>query len=92
MPVRIIIADDHAVFRSGLRAFLEKEEDFEIENAEVCFQECEEEEEEVSDEEIENAEVYFQGIVKEKVKAEGSRYVSVPGKRYVSVPGKRYSK
>ena len=30
MPIRIIIADDHAVFRSGLRAFLEKEKDFEI--------------------------------------------------------------
>ena len=30
MPIRIIIADDHAVFRSGLRAFLEKEGDFKI--------------------------------------------------------------
>ncbi len=28
MPIRIHIADDHAVFRSGLRAFLEKEDDF----------------------------------------------------------------
>ncbi len=30
MPIRILIADDHAVFRSGLRALLEKEEDFEV--------------------------------------------------------------
>jgi len=30
MPIRLLIADDHAVFRSGLRALLEKEEDFEI--------------------------------------------------------------
>ena len=30
MPIKIIIADDHAVFRSGLRALLEKEDDFEI--------------------------------------------------------------
>lgn len=30
MSIRILIADDHAVFRSGLRALLEKEEDFEI--------------------------------------------------------------
>ena len=27
MPIRILIADDHAVFRSGLRALLEKESD-----------------------------------------------------------------
>ena len=30
MPIRILIADDHAVFRSGLRALLENEPDFEI--------------------------------------------------------------
>jgi two-component system response regulator NreC len=30
MSVRIMIADDHAVFRSGLRALLEKESDFEV--------------------------------------------------------------
>jgi DNA-binding NarL/FixJ family response regulator len=30
VPIRILIADDHAVFRSGLRALLEKEEDFQI--------------------------------------------------------------
>ena len=30
MPIRILIADDHAVFRSGLRALLEKEEDFQV--------------------------------------------------------------
>lgn len=30
MPVRIVIADDHAVFRSGLRALLEKETDMEV--------------------------------------------------------------
>lgn len=30
MSVRIVIADDHAVFRSGLRALLEKESDFEV--------------------------------------------------------------
>ena len=30
MPIRIIIADDHAVFRSALRVLLEKEADFEI--------------------------------------------------------------
>lgn len=30
MAIRIFIADDHAVFRSGLRALLEKEDDFEI--------------------------------------------------------------
>lgn len=30
MSIRIVIADDHAVFRSGLRALLEKESDFEI--------------------------------------------------------------
>lgn len=27
MPIRILIADDHAVFRSGLKALLEKEDD-----------------------------------------------------------------
>lgn len=30
MSVKIIIADDHAVFRSGLRALLEKEADFKV--------------------------------------------------------------
>lgn len=30
MSTRIFIADDHAIFRSGLRAFLEKEENFEV--------------------------------------------------------------
>ena len=30
MPIRIIIADDHAMFRSGIHAFLEKEDDFKI--------------------------------------------------------------
>ncbi len=30
MSVRIVIADDHAVFRSGLKALLEKESDFEV--------------------------------------------------------------
>lgn len=30
MPIRILIADDHAVFRSGLRALLEKERDLEV--------------------------------------------------------------
>lgn len=30
MPIRILIADDHAVFRSGLKALLEKEPDFEV--------------------------------------------------------------
>jgi two-component system response regulator NreC len=30
MPIRILIADDHAVFRSGLRALLEKENDLEV--------------------------------------------------------------
>lgn len=30
MPIRILIADDHAVFRSGLRALLEKEADFKV--------------------------------------------------------------
>jgi len=30
MSVRILIADDHAVFRSGLKALLEKEEDLEV--------------------------------------------------------------
>ncbi len=30
MPIRIIIAADHAVLRGGLRALLEKEADFEI--------------------------------------------------------------
>ena len=30
MPIRILIADDHAVFRSGLKALLEKESDLEV--------------------------------------------------------------
>ena len=30
MPIRILIADDHAVFRSGLRVLLEKEDDLEV--------------------------------------------------------------
>ena len=30
MPIRIWIADDHAVFRSGLKALLEKESDIEV--------------------------------------------------------------
>jgi len=30
MPIRILIADDHAVFRSGIRALLEKESDLEV--------------------------------------------------------------
>lgn len=30
MPVRILIADDHAVFRSGLKALLEQEPDMEV--------------------------------------------------------------
>jgi two-component system response regulator NreC len=30
MPIRILIADDHAVFRSGLRALLEKESDIDV--------------------------------------------------------------
>ena len=30
MPIRILIADDHAMFRSGLRAQLEKEVDMEV--------------------------------------------------------------
>jgi len=30
MPIRILIADDHAVFRSGLRALLESEPDFKV--------------------------------------------------------------
>ena len=30
MPIRTLIADDHAVFRSGLRALLEKEGDIEV--------------------------------------------------------------
>jgi two-component system, NarL family, response regulator NreC len=30
MPIRIFIADDHAVFRSGLRMLLEKEPDFQV--------------------------------------------------------------
>jgi two-component system response regulator NreC len=30
MPIRILIADDHAVFRSGLKMLLEKESDFEV--------------------------------------------------------------
>ncbi|MFV2068746.1 MAG: response regulator transcription factor, partial [Pirellulales bacterium] len=30
MPIRVLIADDHAVFRSGLKSLLEKEEDIEV--------------------------------------------------------------
>lgn len=30
MPIRILIADDHAVFRSGLKVLLEKEPDLEV--------------------------------------------------------------
>ncbi|MFQ5737573.1 MAG: response regulator [Acidobacteriota bacterium] len=30
MPIRILIADDHAIFRSGLKAFLEKENDLQV--------------------------------------------------------------
>ena len=30
MPIRVLIADDHAVFRSGLKALLEKEPDLEV--------------------------------------------------------------
>ncbi len=30
MPIRILIADDHAIFRSGLKALLEKESDLEV--------------------------------------------------------------
>jgi len=30
MPIRILIADDHAVFRRGLKALLEKESDLEV--------------------------------------------------------------
>jgi DNA-binding NarL/FixJ family response regulator len=30
MPIRILIADDHAVFRGGLKALLEKETDMKI--------------------------------------------------------------
>ncbi len=30
MPIRILIADDHAVFRAGLKALLEKEQDMKI--------------------------------------------------------------
>ena len=30
MPIRILIADDHAVFRSGLKALLEKEVDLQV--------------------------------------------------------------
>ncbi len=30
MPIRIFIADDHAVFRNGLKMLLEKEPDFEV--------------------------------------------------------------
>lgn len=32
MAIRILLADDHAVFRSGLRALLEREEDLEVVN------------------------------------------------------------
>jgi DNA-binding NarL/FixJ family response regulator len=30
MPIRVLIADDHAVFRSGIRALLEKESDIRV--------------------------------------------------------------
>ena len=30
MSIKIMLADDHAVFRSGLRALLEKEKGFEV--------------------------------------------------------------
>lgn len=30
MPIRVLLADDHAVFRSGIRALLEKESDMEV--------------------------------------------------------------
>jgi two-component system response regulator NreC len=30
MPIRVLIADDHAIFRSGLRALLDREPDFEV--------------------------------------------------------------
>ena len=30
MSIRIVVADDHALFRSGLKALLEREADFEI--------------------------------------------------------------
>ena len=30
MPIRVLIADDHAVFRSGLRALLEREPDLQV--------------------------------------------------------------
>jgi DNA-binding NarL/FixJ family response regulator len=30
MPIRVLIADDHAVFRSGLRALLDRESDLEV--------------------------------------------------------------
>lgn len=32
MPIKLFIADDHEIFRNGLRAFLEKEKDIEIVN------------------------------------------------------------
>jgi len=30
MPVRLVIADDHALFRQGLKALLRYESDFEV--------------------------------------------------------------
>jgi DNA-binding NarL/FixJ family response regulator len=30
MPIRVMVADDHAVFRSGLKALLEKDDDIEV--------------------------------------------------------------
>ena len=30
MPIRILVADDHSVFRSGLKALLENEKDLEV--------------------------------------------------------------
>lgn len=30
MPIRLLISDDHAVFRSGLKALLEREKDFQV--------------------------------------------------------------
>lgn len=45
MPIRILIADDHAVVRSGLRAILETEPTFEIvgeaEDGSAALQQCE---------------------------------------------------
>ena len=33
-PIRVLLADDHAVVRAGIRQFLEQAEDFEVEHAE----------------------------------------------------------